>query len=68
MNNLSQDYNTTLEILKKEGTQTLKELALALTITTEGARFQLQKLSEQQADAQCAVDRMCHQTNKSFFS
>jgi len=45
MNNLSQDYNTTLEILKKEGTQTLKELALALTITTEGARFQLQKLS-----------------------
>ena len=45
MNNLSQDYNKTLEILKKEGTQTLKELALALSITTEGARFQLQKLS-----------------------
>ncbi|MEH6305293.1 metalloregulator ArsR/SmtB family transcription factor [Olivibacter sp. CPCC 100613] len=42
------DYDSALWLLKKKGPQTLIEVANALKITTEGARFKLQKLANEE--------------------
>lgn len=47
MNNIVPDNERAIWILKNEGEKTLKELAQALGVTTEGARFQLLKLSNE---------------------
>ena len=44
MNNLIDDQEKALQILKNKGEITIKELAELLGITTEGARFQIMKL------------------------
>lgn len=43
-----EDYDSALWLLKKRGPQTLLEIAKELKITTEGARFKLQKLAGDQ--------------------
>jgi len=45
MNHHINDYDSALWLLKKKGPQTLIEVANELKITTEGARFKLQKLA-----------------------
>lgn len=47
MNNTIPENERAIWILKNEGEKTLKELAQALGVTTEGARFQLLKLSNE---------------------
>ena len=46
MNNMVSEHEQAIWILKTKGEKTLKELAQELGITTEGARFQLLKLSK----------------------
>lgn len=45
MNNEATEHDKAVLILKNQGPKSLKELAAELKITTEGARFQLLKLS-----------------------
>lgn len=45
MNNIKETQDSAILLLKNEGALTLKELAEKQEITTEGARFQLQKLA-----------------------
>ena len=45
MNNIAPENERALWILKNKGEKTLKDLAKELGVTTEGARFQLLKLS-----------------------
>ncbi|MFD2099049.1 helix-turn-helix transcriptional regulator [Flagellimonas iocasae] len=47
MNNNIQENEKAIWILKNEGEKTLKDLAQQLGVTTEGARFQLLKLSNE---------------------